>query len=63
MESPPPSERVPKIALKMMLIVLAAMLFVAIYSNVQRWRREKIENVIVTPEVAPTPTPLSGKGE
>lgn len=37
-----------------MAIILAGMLTVAIYSNVQRWRRDKIETVIVTP--VPTPT-------
>jgi hypothetical protein len=37
-----------------MAIILTGMLAVSIYSNVQRWRRDKIDTVIVTP--VPTPT-------
>ena len=50
----PPSPKAPGVALVLMAIILAVMLSVSIYSNVQRWRRDKIETVIVTP--VPTPT-------
>ena len=33
-----------------MIVILVAMALVSVYSNVQRWRRNKIETVIVTPE-------------
>jgi len=38
-----------------MIAILATFLFVAIYANIQRLRRNNIETVIVTP--IPTPTP------
>jgi len=38
-----------------MLVILMAMTLLAIYANVQRWRREKIENIIVIPAVSPSP--------
>jgi hypothetical protein len=41
----------------MIVTVLVAMSLVAIFSNVQRWRRHKIETVIVTPVATPTATP------
>jgi hypothetical protein len=40
-----------------MSVILAAMAFVSIYANVQRWRRDKIETVIVTPAASPNATP------
>jgi hypothetical protein len=52
-----PSTKAPKAALMMIAAVLAGMLVVAIYSNVQRWRRDQIETVIVTPVPTPTATP------
>jgi ABC-type sugar transport system permease subunit len=52
-----PSSKVSKAALLVMVTVLVGMLVVAIYSNVQRWRRDRIETVIVTPVATPTATP------
>ena len=52
-----PSAKAPKAALIMIVAILAGMLAVSIYSNVQRWRRDKIETVIVTPVATPTATP------
>jgi hypothetical protein len=40
-----------------MIIMLAGMVMVALYANVQHWRRDKIETVIVTPVATPTATP------
>jgi cell division septal protein FtsQ len=58
---PPPASprfsRAPKSALVIMLVIVVAMVLVSIYANVQRWRRDKIETVIVTPVASPSPTP------
>jgi hypothetical protein len=58
MNSPSPRqpESVPRIALKAMALILFIMLLLALYANVQRWRRDKLENVIVTPAASPSPT-------
>jgi hypothetical protein len=54
----PPSSRVPKGGVVLMLIILGSMAVVAAYSNIQRFRREKIETLIVTPATSPSaPTP------
>ena len=37
-------------------IILIAFALVAIYANVQKFRRDKIETVKVTPIVTPTPS-------
>ena len=52
----PDSSPVPKIAVRMMIVILIAIGLVSLYSNVQRWRREKLETVIVTPAASPSPT-------
>jgi hypothetical protein len=52
----PDSSPVPRIALRMMIVILLAMALLSLYSNVQRWRRDKVENVIVTPAASPSPT-------
>ena len=51
-----PSQPVPKGGMIVIAIILVSMALLALYSNVQKLRRDKIETVIVTP-VAPTPTP------
>jgi hypothetical protein len=55
--TPPSPERVPVRGLLLMGIILGAMVLLALYANVQKWRRDKIETVIVTPISTPTPTP------
>jgi hypothetical protein len=52
-----PSGKVPRSALIMMILIVTGMLAIATYSNVQNWRRDKIEKVIVTPIAIPTPSP------
>ncbi len=52
-----PSPKAPRAALVMIVVVLVGMALVAIYSNVQHWRRAKIETVIVTPVPTPDATP------
>jgi len=39
-----------------MIVIVATMALLALYANVQRWRRDKIETVIVTPEVSLSPS-------
>jgi hypothetical protein len=38
-----------------MIVIIAVLAFVAIYANVQRWRRDKIDHALIIP--APSPTP------
>jgi hypothetical protein len=55
----PPTSRVSKDAVVAMLVVIVVMAFVAIYANVQRWRRDKLEHVIIIPAASPTPSPVA----
>jgi hypothetical protein len=43
-------------ALIMMVVILAAMALLALYANVQRLRRDKIENVTFTPAANASPS-------
>jgi hypothetical protein len=52
-----PSGKVPRSALVIIIVILGGMLTVALYANVQHWKRDKIETVIVTPVATPTATP------
>jgi hypothetical protein len=54
-----PSPKAPKAAVVMMVVILSGMALMAVFSNVQRWRRDKIETVIVTPVALPSPTPAN----
>jgi small neutral amino acid transporter SnatA (MarC family) len=38
-----------------MVVIVVTMALVAIYANVQKWRRDKLETVIVTPIATPSP--------
>jgi len=38
-----------------MLVIIVAMALLALYANVQRWRRDKIETVIVIQAASPSP--------
>jgi hypothetical protein len=57
--SSPSSERVPPRGIIVIAIILAAIALLALYANVQRFRRDKIETVIVTPVATPTPSPAN----
>jgi hypothetical protein len=54
-----PSERVPPAGIIVIAIILGAMALLALYANVQKWRRDKIETVIVMPITTPTPSPAN----
>ena len=55
MSSPAP-ERLPPRGIAVIAIILIALALVALYANVQKFRRDKIETVTVTPVATPTPT-------
>ena len=52
-----------KSAVRAIIIILVAMALLSIYANIQRWRRNSVETVVVTPletatpSASPTPTP------
>lgn len=51
------SSRAPRAGLILMLIIVGGMLLLAVYANVQKARRDKIEEVIITPVSAASTTP------
>ena len=53
----PTPERVPPGGIVVIAIVLLAFALVALYANVQKVRRNKIETVTVLPVATPTPSP------
>jgi hypothetical protein len=55
--SAPPSKPVPPGGIIVMAIILIAMALLALYANIQKWRRNRIETVIVTPVATATPSP------
>ena len=61
-ETPPPaaSSRAPRPGLRLMIIIVLALALVAVYANVQKARRDKIEKVTIipisaTPSASPSP--------
>ena len=55
-EEPTPS-RVPPNAVRAMIIIVVTIALVAIYAGVQRFRRDKIEQVIIIPAASVSPSP------
>lgn len=53
------SDKASKTAIVTIIVVLAVMTLVALHLNWIHWRRDKIEQVIVTPIATPTPAPES----
>jgi len=51
--------KAPKIAIRAIIVILVTMALLAIYSNVQKWRRDNLETVIVTPVATPSPSPAA----
>jgi cell division septal protein FtsQ len=51
----PRSARLPRNAVVLLFVIIGVMALVALHANVQRWRRDKIETVIVTPIATPAP--------
>jgi hypothetical protein len=55
----PDSSNAPGIGIKLMIAILIGVALVALYANVQKVRRDKIEQVIVTPASSATPAAAS----
>ena len=53
--------RAPRSGLVLMLVIVLAAALVAVYANVQKARRDKIEKVTIIPiSESPTPSPSPG---
>ncbi|MDQ2658813.1 MAG: hypothetical protein M3Y03_00155 [Verrucomicrobiota bacterium] len=57
-DPPPERELAPKRGLQLMAIIVLVLALLAIYSNLQRWRRANFETVTVIPAAA-SPTPAA----
>jgi hypothetical protein len=53
------SSRAPRTGLRLMLVIVAGVALVALYANIQKSRRDKIEQVTITPVSTVTPVPSS----
>jgi hypothetical protein len=58
----PPAEKfrspqAPRSAVVLMIIIVASLALVAIFANIQRFRREQIETIVVVPAGSTTPQP------
>jgi cell division septal protein FtsQ len=51
------SPQVPRSVVVLMLIILASLALVAVFANIQRFRRSQIETVVVVPASSTTPQP------
>jgi hypothetical protein len=59
--TPDDPTRAPRSGLILMLIIVVAVALVAIYANVQKARRDKIEKLTITPTTeSPTASPSPG---
>ena len=55
------SDRAPRSGVRLMIIIVVAMALLAIYANVQKARRNKIEKVTIIPvSTAPPASPSPG---
>jgi hypothetical protein len=53
----PRSRQVPRSTVALMIIIVASLALVAVFANVQRFRRGQIETVVVVPTSSATPQP------
>jgi len=51
--------RAPRTGVRLMIVIFLGLALVAIYANVQKVRRDRIEEVIVTPVSTATPAAAS----
>jgi len=49
--------QVPRSVVVLMIIILASLALVAVFANIQRFRRSQIETVVVVPASSTTPQP------
>lgn len=60
-QSPTGFSRAPRSGLRLMIIIVVAMALLAIYANVQKARRGKIEKVTIIPvSISPSASPSPG---
>ena len=62
MPTPDDPTRAPRSGLILMLVIVIAVALVAIYANVQKARRDKIEKVTIIP-ISETPTASPSPGD
>jgi hypothetical protein len=53
--------RAPRTGVRLMIVILIGLASVAIYANVQKLRRDKIERVTITPVSTVTPAASPGR--
>jgi hypothetical protein len=51
------SRQVPRSALTLMIVIIASLALVALFANIQRFRRGQIETIVVVPTGSATPQP------
>jgi hypothetical protein len=51
------SPQVPRSAVVLMIIIVASIALVAVFANIQRFRRGQIETIVVVPASSTTPRP------
>jgi hypothetical protein len=51
--------RAPRTGVRLMIVILIGLVLVALYANVQKVRRDKIEKVTITPVSSATPAAAS----
>jgi hypothetical protein len=51
------SPQVPRSVIVLMIIILSSLALVAVFANIQRFRRGQIETVVVVPASSTTPQP------
>jgi hypothetical protein len=51
------SREVPRSAIALMIIIITSIALVALFANIQRFRRGQIETVVVAPTSSATPQP------
>jgi hypothetical protein len=60
-ESAADLSRAPRTGVRLMVVILIGLALVAIYANVQKVRRDKIETVTIIPASTAAPTPVPPK--
>jgi hypothetical protein len=53
--------RAPRTGVRLMIVILIGLALLAIYANVQKLRRDKIERVTITPVSTATPAASPGR--
>jgi hypothetical protein len=53
--------KISPLAVRAMIAIIVTFALVAVFANVQRLRRDKIESVTVTPIATPTPSPIAAQ--